>query len=157
MWRARKQILRFLRSKGARPDVAEDILAETFLVAWRRRHEIPMDREVAMAWLRVVADNGLRNHRRQHGRKGRLAERAARQLLVESRPTGAGARQRLEQRIVVAEAWHSLSDPDRRVLTLAGVAGLDIRSLAERLGCTPGAAAVRLSRARRRLEYALSL
>ena len=48
---------------------AEDVLAETFLVAWRRRDEVPDD---ALPWLYAVAGNVLRNRVRSRAAAGRV-------------------------------------------------------------------------------------
>ena len=50
-------------------DEAEDVLAETFLVAWRRRDDVPDD---ALPWLYAVAGNVLRNRTRSARRQAAL-------------------------------------------------------------------------------------
>ena len=64
---------------------AEDVLAETFLVAWRRRDEVPDD---ALPWLYAVAGNVLRNRVRSERRRAALSAR----LAAESARLEAGAR-----------------------------------------------------------------
>ena len=56
----------------------------------------------------------------------------------------------------LADAWRSLSPRDREVLRLAAWEGLDPREMGLALGCSSNAAAIRLHRARRRLEEAMS-
>ena len=54
----------FLRR--ADPDIAQDLTADTFLVAWRRLDQVPADRP--LPWLYGVGRNVLRNHRRSQRR-----------------------------------------------------------------------------------------
>ena len=55
--------------------VAQDVVSETFLVAWRRRSDVPDD---PLPWLLVVARNLIANQRRGELRRDRLAETVAR-------------------------------------------------------------------------------
>jgi RNA polymerase sigma-70 factor (ECF subfamily) len=56
---------------------------------------------------------------------------------------------------LLADALEQLGDSDREIILLSSWEGLDLRALAPTLGCSRGAAAVRLHRARRRLRQAL--
>ena len=49
-----------------------DLLAETMLIAWRRRSELPREVEPARMWLFGVARNVLRNAARSEARRERL-------------------------------------------------------------------------------------
>ena len=51
------------------PDTAQEVLSETFLVAWRRLSEV---RGNALPWLLVVARNTIANHRRSGYRRAVL-------------------------------------------------------------------------------------
>src|SRR5439155_22949916 len=53
-------------------DDAPEIVAEAFLVAWRRLDDVPAD---ALPWLLVVARNVISNHRRSAGRRAALQSR----------------------------------------------------------------------------------
>src|SRR3954468_15831002 len=55
-------------------DAADDVLAETFLVAWRRRRDVPRD---ALPWLYAVAGNVVRNRLRSDRRHDALHARMA--------------------------------------------------------------------------------
>ena len=80
-------------------DDAEDVLAETFLVAWRRRDDVPDD---ALPWLYAVAGNVLRNRARSARRRARArrgarwprSRRAARAIAARAATTTAGPRRR---------------------------------------------------------------
>src|SRR6478736_3641514 len=56
------------------PDTAQEVAAETFLVAWRRLQDVPGH---ALPWLLVVARNTLSNHRRGEYRRAVLENEAA--------------------------------------------------------------------------------
>jgi RNA polymerase sigma-70 factor (ECF subfamily) len=132
-------------------DAADDLVAETFLVAWRRLDDVPDD---ALPWLIGVARNARRNARRGRARRSALAVEAA----AAPHPPGALPSDVVagrERQGAVLEALRRLRPADREVLTLAAWEGLDTSGLARVLGCSRPAAAVRLHRARRRLERAL--
>ena len=62
-------VRRYVYHLGATEGVADDVVAETFLVAWRRLNDVPGDDPVH--WLLVVPRNVWRDERR--GRRRRLA------------------------------------------------------------------------------------
>lgn len=125
------------------PAEAEDAVAETFLVAWRRLDEVP---EEAKPWLLGVARRVLANQRRAAGRRHALTERVA------GMPTG---EEDPPRRPAVLQALARLSDTDREVLLLVAWDGLSIQEAAAALRCTRTAAKVRLHRARRRFRAEL--
>jgi RNA polymerase sigma-70 factor, ECF subfamily len=144
---------------------AEDVAAETFLVAWRRLELMPDDQ---LPWLLGIARNVLLNERRASRRRERLAARVAAEPAASAGqadaavhphsgsvlPTGADA-DGFNDRVLVALG--SLSERDREVLLLTSWDGLDQRRGAAVLGCSVTAFAVRLHRARKRLGRALNL
>ncbi len=123
---------------------AEDVAAETFLVAWRRLEDIPDD---PLLWRLGIARHLILNERRSSRRRDRLASRIGAQPSdadysgPQSRPGSA--------EVMRALGW--LVERDREVLLLSTWDGLDHRRAAAVLGCTRGAFAVRLHRARARL------
>jgi RNA polymerase sigma-70 factor (ECF subfamily) len=125
------------------PAEAEDVVAETFLVAWRRLDEIP---EEAKPWLLGVARRVLANQRRAAGRRHALKERVAGVPASEQEPS---------RRPTVLHALACLSDTDREVLLLVAWDGLSVREAATTLRCTRTAMKVRLHRARRRFRTEL--
>src|SRR5690625_5906407 len=60
-----QELLAFIRRRSTIGD-AEDVVAETFVVAWRRIEDVP---DPARGWLFAVARNILRNHERSHHRQ----------------------------------------------------------------------------------------
>jgi RNA polymerase sigma-70 factor, ECF subfamily len=125
------------------PAEAEDAVAETFLVAWRRLDELPDD---AKPWLLGVARRVLANQRRAAGRRHALVERVAGTPAGEEDPP---------RRPAVLQALARLSDTDREVLLLVAWDGLSVQEAAAALRCTRTAAKVRLHRARRRFRAEL--
>ena len=85
---------------------ADDIVAETFLVAWRRLHDVP---DHAKPWLFGVARRVLANQRRAAGRRDALYERAAASLTVSGDAVDTQ----------VLQALAPLSERDREILLLA--------------------------------------
>ena len=137
-------VWRFARRRCPSAEDADDIAAETFTVAWRRRAEMPG--ETVRLWLFGVARLVLANHRRSSGRQGRLRDRLvhqARPEAVEDRGVdGAGS---------VLPALAALSAEDRELLIMRGWDELSVTNMAEILGCTANAVSSRLFKARGRL------
>jgi RNA polymerase sigma-70 factor (ECF subfamily) len=120
---------------------AEEVVSETFLVAWRRFDEAPAD---LRPWLFGVARHVLRHQYRAEARRDALGARLAGAL----RGLGAGS----DDHGWLVDALRELPENDRDVLTLTAWEGLSHGEASRVLGCTPAAVAVRLHRARRRLE-----
>ncbi|GGL58338.1 RNA polymerase sigma factor [Planomonospora parontospora] len=138
-----------LRRCDSVDDVA-DVIAETFLVAWRRLDDIP-DGDAAVLWLYGTARRVLANQRRGTSRRAALAARLRDELSV-SRPT-ISADARVD---AVRTAFASLAPADREVLALACWEELTGPQIAAVLGCSSTAVRLRLHRARRRLARLLN-
>ncbi len=65
-WDAHTAAVRRYASRQVETDAVDDILSETFLVAWRRIDDVPTP---ALPWLLVTARNLAANHRRLVGRR----------------------------------------------------------------------------------------
>ena len=122
-------------------DTAADVLADTFLVAWRRIDRVPA---AARPWLLGVARRVLANQRRGERRRLKLIAR----LAAEPAPVPAGAGD-------VPTALRRLAPRDREALMLVHWDGLTSGEAAEVVGCSPLAFRSRLHRARRRLAAEL--
>jgi RNA polymerase sigma factor (sigma-70 family) len=143
-----RQIAAFARRR-LNDDEADDVVAETFLIAWRRLDQIP-DGPLALLWLYAVARRVVGQQYRSTQRRGRLVTRLA-GLAGEDHPNvGAG----LEHQ-AVHEALARLRPPDQEILRLAEWEDLPPRDIAVVLGCSANAASIRLHRAHRRFEQAL--
>lgn len=127
------------------PETADDVVADVFLVAWRRREELPKE---PLPWLLSTARRVLANHARGHSRRVRLHDRLA------AEPASVAAPAHPESARLRA-ALDSLSERDRELLLLMAWEGLELRQAAEVLGVRRNTLAVRFHRARRRLSAAL--
>lgn len=133
---------------------AQDVVAETYLVAWRRVDELRKTRE-PQAWLYGVAYRMLANQRRGMRRRQRLADRAAGEPPEQETNDplrSAVSRDELEQ---VEEAMGVLSPRDQEILSLAAWEGLTHREIAVALGIRRPLVRSVLHRARQRLNAAL--
>lgn len=158
-------ILRFVGRRigaGIPLSVAEDITADTFLIAWRRFSEIPTELSDARAWLFGVARNCLLNEKRSLSRQGALQVRIADDAIVAAnRPSGAlpeSATQSHEQQVVsrldLAAAWNSLTARDQEVLALLIWENLTSEQAGKVLGISGPNFRMRLTRARNNFRKA---
>jgi RNA polymerase sigma-70 factor (ECF subfamily) len=127
---------------------AADVVAETFLVAWRRHQSIPPGDE-ARLWLYGVARRVLANHHRGGIRRARLGDRL-RQRITAVVTADPGIE--VAERLTVQAALARLGELDREVLTLTVWEGLRPREVATVLQVSPDVVRTRLSRARTRLR-----
>jgi RNA polymerase sigma-70 factor (ECF subfamily) len=127
---------------------AEDALAETFLVAWRRADQLPDD---PLPWLYGVARRVLSNPRRGDRRRRALTAR----LISRSLDSGPRWEPPDGLSLELVEGLASLSEHEREAGLLVAWEGLDPARAAVAAGCTAAAFRVRLHRARRRLSGAL--
>ena len=138
-----RDVLNYVRRRSHR-DV-EDLVAEVYAVAWRRRNDLPAPM-LRRPWLFGVARTLLmadgRHQRRERELICELATRPGPQV---------GTTRTDRNTTVMAEALARLTPNDREVLTLVAWEGLTPAELAVALGVRPGTARVRLHRARQAL------
>jgi len=130
-------------------DAAGDIVAGTFLIAWRRFGELPADH--ARAWLYSTARQVIANELRGRTRLERLTAKAA----AEGDTHVADHSVRVDEQIRVRAVLAELSPADQEVLRLIEWEGLDVAEAALVMRCTRTALKVRLHRARRRFAQRL--
>ncbi|MBB6347935.1 sigma-70 family RNA polymerase sigma factor [Nonomuraea muscovyensis] len=147
--RTYEQILGYAVRRCSSPEDAADVVAETYVVAWRRMTELP-DGEAGRLWLYGVARRVLANHRRSERR--RLTRHT--ELTAEIEQLYAAPSHHSEQH-GVDEAMNMLADSDRELLALTLWEGLDPGEIATVLDCSRNAARIRLHRARKRFAKAL--
>lgn len=128
------------------PLLADDVAAETFLVAWRRFDEVPPN---AVPWLIGVARNLRLNERRRARRQTAVSDRLAREPVPTTSEDDTVASD------LVEAALTSLPERDREILLLAVWEDLDPAGIAQALGCSKANVSVRLHRARRRFSEEL--
>jgi RNA polymerase sigma factor (sigma-70 family) len=143
------RVLAYARSVASRED-ADDAVAETFAIAWRRQRDIPRGAE--LGWLIGTARRVLANTRRSRRRAGAL------HALLDMQPRVAGLdpADRVEDGELRA-ALLTLSPLDREAVVLTAWFDLTAADAARAIGITPAAFRMRSARARRRLCAALSL
>lgn len=130
--------------------VAQDVAAETYAIAWRRRHRLPGD-ELVLPWLLAIARRALANQLRGERRRDRLRRRLSDepQAPAVHGPDGGGPD--------VHAAMAQLSRADQELLRLAYWDDLTPTEIGRVIGVSANAATVRLHRARRRLRDALKV
>ncbi|MEL5956594.1 RNA polymerase sigma factor [Streptomyces sp. NPDC047917] len=133
---------------------ADDITADTFLIAFRTRRRFDRSRRSARPWLYGIAANLIGKHRRSEERGLRALARTGQD------PVAASWSDRCDDRIAarapLAAALAALSPGDRHVLLLVAWADLGYQEVAQALGIPLGTVRSRLNRARRRVRAALS-
>lgn len=140
-------VWRFARRRCHSADVADDLTAETFAVAWRRRADLPEGHE-ARLWLFGAARKVLANHKRAERRRRQLVKR----LEALWSPPVADDR---DEGGVLRAALATLSSAERDLLIMAAWDELPVRDIAVLLGLTPNAVSIRLHKARKRLADVL--
>jgi RNA polymerase sigma-70 factor (ECF subfamily) len=157
--------------RRAQASVADDLVAEVFMVCWRRLDELPAE---PLPWLLGVARRVLSTQRRGERRlvalHRRLAESGvavgATSSTVETPSPAVGslspaagtlspARDSFGAGGALRGALEQLSESDREVLLLIAWEGLSPTQAAAMLGVKAATVRVRLHRARRRLARAL--
>jgi RNA polymerase sigma-70 factor (ECF subfamily) len=149
-------IYRYLRRRLGQ-DLAEELAAETFTIAFSARLTYDLSRESALPWLFGIAANLSRRERRTERRK----------LLAYARsgvdPVGedmAEADARLDAQSMgseLARVLASLTEGDRDALLLYAWADLSYEEVGQALAIPTGTVRSRLSRARRQLRELLDL
>jgi RNA polymerase sigma factor (sigma-70 family) len=148
-------VFRFI-SRRVGTAIAEDLAAETFATAYRRRASFDPGQGSLRSWLCGIATNLVRNHWRaeQH-----LLQLDARLMPEMDLPDSADA---VERRVTaallaprLAAALETLTRDQRDVLLLYVWADLSQEEIAAALGVAPGTVRSRLSRARAALREQL--
>ncbi|MBM6404420.1 RNA polymerase sigma factor [Phycicoccus sp. CSK15P-2] len=137
------------------PSDAADVVAETYLVAWRRLDEVPGGDE-ARPWLFGVARRVLANHHRGEQRRLALADRLRDSLTSDAVPGPEAVAGRGSHRAErVRDAMERLSENDREILRLVAWEQLARDEIAVAMGLSRATVRLRLHRARRRLTEAM--
>lgn len=140
-------VSRYVRRR-TRPELVDDAVAETFLVACRRPDAIPLD---PLPWLLGVARRVLATQRRSTRRRLALTTRLAEVI----GPSAVPASEQDSEENTVRTALVRLSAADREAITLIAWEDLTPAQAAIALGLSDTAFRARLSRARKRLRKQL--
>ena len=149
LYRVTLPSIRSYARRRAPDDLADDVVAQTYLTAWRR-----CDDAIAggLPWLYRTARFTLANHQRTERRQLRVAQRVTSTTEVAEVDGTAAA----DDRSLMLDAIERLNDDEREILLLVYWEHLSVKAVAIVLDCRPGTAAVRLHRARRKLRDVLS-
>lgn len=135
------------------PDRVDDVVAETFMVAWRRIDDVP-EGDSALPWLYGVAYRVLGSHFRGRSRQRRLAEKL---ISVGIEPVASTEDYLVmsEESTQVLDAIARLKDTDQEILKLTVWEELSHAEIADALGIGVGAVKQRALVARKNLtrEY----
>jgi RNA polymerase sigma-70 factor, ECF subfamily len=146
----RADLLRYLIRRCPDAEEAADLLAETYLTAWRKLDAIPAG-EAAQLWLYGVARNLLLRSARRRRVAVALIERLAGEFQAAQPTPAADQPQHEALRLALAE----LSEQDREILTLNAWEGLAPREIAQVVGANANIVRIRLHRARSRVRKQL--
>jgi RNA polymerase sigma-70 factor (ECF subfamily) len=152
------EVTEFFWFRTADVDVAADLTAETFAAALEGLERFDGTKGTAAGWLFGIADKQLR----QWLRRGRVARRSRDRLHLDPIPFDEGGYERVEalrdiRRLVepLAAALAALPESVRRAIELRVLDQLEYAAVAQHLGCTQGAARVRVSRGLKQLFEAV--
>jgi RNA polymerase sigma factor (sigma-70 family) len=149
------EIHRYIAGRLGR-DVADDIAADTFVIALRKRDGFDPRRGTVRAWLYGIATNLVARQQRAERRRYRALARAGARDLAdghEERVVSSVAAEGLQPRL--ASALARLSREERDVLLLVALADFSHEEISQALGIPYGTVGSRLSRARKKIRTAL--
>jgi RNA polymerase sigma-70 factor (ECF subfamily) len=138
------------------PEIAEDVVAEAFLSAFRGRASYQPDRQDARPWLFGILTREMATHHRRERARYRAMSRSAHETVQD------GPADRVAARVVadaargpLAAALARLAPGDRDVLLLVAWGQLSYDEVADALNIPQGTVGSRLNRARRKVRAAL--
>lgn len=153
----RAVVYRYVRFRVATRDVAEDVTSEVFLKALRALDRFDDSLASPRTWLLRIARNAVTDHLRSLRRRGSLHVSLDRVPdLVADVPSADDRVLRQERIQTLLNCAGSLREMDQEILSLRYGAGLDNGEIAEALGISNNAVAVRLHRALKRLKAAVA-
>lgn len=137
--------------------MADDLVGETFLIAFGKRAGYQFDRPDARPWLYGIATRLVGQQRRVEEREYRLRGSVAAEQAVPGHAERVVARVAAQDRHdELAVALADLTEGDRDVLLLVAWEGFAYAEVAEALAIPVGTVRSRLNRARRQVRAALS-
>lgn len=147
LWDAYAHRIQAYSMRHVDAETAQEVVSETFLVAWRRLRDVPGE---PLPWLIVVARNTIANDRRSKYRARTLAAELQRLAAVAPSVTS-GAEAEVVERETMLRGLAALTVKEREALLLIAWDGLSAADAATVAGCSTTALHVRIHRARRRL------
>ncbi|TDW39689.1 RNA polymerase sigma-70 factor (ECF subfamily) [Curtobacterium sp. PhB42] len=138
-------------ARRAGPDVADDLLSETFTVAFERRGDYDFGRPDALPWLYGIVSTLLKRHRRVEARAWLSVRPDPTALVTEHHHEALEAVLEVRQ---LGTALRRMPARDRDALLLYAWGDLDYEGVAQALDVPVGTVRSRLNRARRMLRAA---
>lgn len=152
----REPVYRYVRFRVATRELAEDITSDVFLKALRSLDRYDRRRAAPRTWLLRIARNAVTDHLRALRRRRSLLVSLDRTPdLVSQAPSQEERILRQEQVNRLLNAAATLREADQEVLSLRYGAGLGNAEIAEAMGLSSNAVAVRVHRALARLKAAV--
>ncbi|HVY77121.1 MAG TPA: RNA polymerase sigma factor [Solirubrobacterales bacterium] len=142
------RVLAYALRRAPDRESAEEVVSETYLIAWRRFDAVP--REDPLPWLLGTARRVRSNQRRAATRRPHATGAVPIDGITARDPVTPAA-EALAEREAFAAAFAALRERDREVLSLIAWDGLRVREAATVMGCTSAVFSLRLHRARGRL------
>ncbi|MEV0092472.1 RNA polymerase sigma factor [Streptomyces sp. NPDC050738] len=147
-------------------EAADDLMAETFVIAFQQRRRYDLTRPHALPWLYGIVTNLISRHKRAEARRLRALARVMSSTPAEGAGVGDAHSEAMADRVVarvgaestrgaLAAALAGLSPRNRDVLLLIAWGDLDYAEAAEALGIPVGTVRSRLHRARSAVRAAL--
>lgn len=139
-------------------DAGDDVLSETFLVAFRRRADYDFERESALPWLFGIATRLAHKSRAAEAKRWRALQASARVAVetaisdIEAASDRADASARLRR---LVPQLRRMSDADRDTLLLYAWGDLSTEQIGDALGVPVGTVWSRINRIRRKLRLEL--
>jgi RNA polymerase sigma-70 factor (ECF subfamily) len=146
--RLRPDLLRFALWLTRNKSLAEDVLQESLLRAWRSRHAL-LNEHAAKAWLRKIVRN---EYARTFERKRLVLVNFDSLVTTDDPSLAVEDDQDIND---IREAVHGLAEQYRRPLELQVLLGYSVVEIAEQLHLSEAAVLTRLFRARNKLRLAL--
>jgi RNA polymerase sigma-70 factor (ECF subfamily) len=142
------RVLAYALRRCANRESAEEVVSETYLIAWRRFDVVP--EEQPLPWLLGTAKR-VRSNQRRHAARRSPNGHDSPIGVVDVRDPGAPIPEALGEREAFVDAFAALGVRDREVLALVAWDGLRVREAAGVMECSSAVFSIRLHRARRRL------
>ncbi len=156
--RSSESILGYFYRRTWDPHASADLVAETFAAAWLRRGTYKEQKGSANAWLFGIARRELGRYRRRR----KIEFRAAKRLGIDVPHLGNDSIERIEEmvdartfRTELEAALKTLSAAERDAVQLRVIDDRSFKEVGEQLGCSEGAARVRVHRALRKMADAM--
>ena len=152
----RTSVYRYVRFRVATREAAEDVTSEVFMKALRSFERYDARLASPRTWLLRIARNAVTDHLRALRRRGSLHVTLDRVPdLVAEVPDQEERLLRQERIQALLNGNQTLSQADQEILSLRYGASLNTGEIAEALGVSHNAVAVRLHRALKRLKQAV--